>query len=131
MSLDIFQHRSLLVKPVISSLSVSLKLLDSGCGGSARADPVHRGRDSLAEPRLYGPNLAEDLEQYGLHALVYATLWRDDGVRTWCLDLCAGLGGAAVSHWAKADWRQEERSQLVDRWEQLQEHCESGSISAT
>ena len=93
-SLDVLQHRPLLVIPVIPSLSVDLKLLDSGGGGSAWADPVHGGRDSLAEARLDGPYLTEDLEQYGLHALVYAALRR-------CLWL--RLGGAAVSHWATAD----------------------------
>lgn len=35
MSLDVFQHGPLLAIPVVSSLSVGLKLLDSGGGGSA------------------------------------------------------------------------------------------------
>lgn len=97
MSLDVFQHGPLLVIPVISSLSVGLKLLHS-CSGSARTDPVHRGRDSLTETRLDGPKLAEDLKQHRLHALVYAALWGQDAVRVRGLYLCAGLGGAAVSH---------------------------------
>lgn len=79
------------MKPVISSLSVGLKLLDSSGGGPSRADPVHRGRDSLAEPRLDGPYLAEYLEKYRLHALVYATVRRHDAVRTRCLYLSAEL----------------------------------------
>lgn len=54
-ALDVLQDGPLLVIPVISSLSVCLELLDSSGGGPARADPVHRGRDSLAEPRLNGP----------------------------------------------------------------------------
>lgn len=74
MSLDVLQHRPLLLIPVVSSLRIDLKLLDSSGGGSAGADPVHRGRHSLAEPRLDGPNLAENLEQHRLHAVVHADL---------------------------------------------------------
>lgn len=120
-SLDAFQHRPLLVIPVISSLSVGLELLDGGGGGSAGADPVHRGRHSLAEPRLDGPYLPEDLEQHRLHALVHAA-----AAAALCRRLGAVgprtlyLGGAAVSH--GADGRQKE--QLVDGRQQLQEHCE-------
>lgn len=117
MPLDVFQHGPLLVIPVISSLSVGLKLLDSGGGGSAWADPVHRGRDSLAEPGLDGPYLPEDLEKYRLHALVYATLRRNDAVRTRCLYLCARLGGAAVSHWATADGSRETRGEQPVSWQ--------------
>ena len=99
MSLDIFQHGPLLVIPVVSSLSVGLKLLDSGgCAGSARADLVHRGRDSLAEPRLDGPQLPKDLEKHRLHTLVDTALRGLVAVGKRCLRLCAGLCGAAVSH---------------------------------
>uniref|UniRef100_A0A3Q3KXV9 Uncharacterized protein n=1 Tax=Labrus bergylta TaxID=56723 RepID=A0A3Q3KXV9_9LABR len=99
MSLDVFQHGPLLVIPVVSSLSVGLELLDSGGGGCARADPVHRGRHSLAEPGLDGPHLPEDLEQHGLHALVHAALRRRHAVGTRSLDLSsARLGRSAVGH---------------------------------
>lgn len=128
MPLDVLQHGPLLVIPVVSSLSVGLELLHSGGGGSTGADPVHRGRDPLAEPRLDGPYLAEDLEEHRLHALVYAARRWHDAVRTWRLYLCVLRGGAAVSHGGgrETGGRQEEGSQLVDRWEQLQEHCEPG-----
>lgn len=130
-SLDVFEHGPLLVIPVVSSLSVGLELLDGGGGGPARADPVHRGRDSLAEPRLDGPYLAEDLEQDRLHALVHAALRRQDAVRTRRLHLGAGVRGAAVSHRGATDGRPRKRSQRLDRWEQLQGRCEPGSFSAT
>lgn len=117
MSLDVLQHGPLLVIPVISSLSVGLKLLDSGGGGPAWADPVHRGRDSLAEPRLDGPYFAEYLEQHRLHALVYVTVRRHDAFRTQCLCLCAWLGGAAVSHWATVDGRQETGGEEPANWQ--------------
>lgn len=90
-SLDVLQHRPLLVVSVVSSLSIGLEFLHSGGGGSARADPVHRGRHPLSEPRLHRPHLPEDLEQHRLRALFHAAVGRRDAV------LCAmshgGSGG--------------------------------------
>lgn len=118
MSLDVFQHGPLLVIPIISSLSVGLKLLDSGVGSSARADSVHWSRDALAKPRLDGPNLPEDLEKHRLHALVHATRWRQDVYTIFrCLQLSARFGGAAMGHWQQQQQQQARdgcKSQLVD-----------------
>lgn len=124
-SMDVFKHASLLVEAVVSSLSVGLELLDGGGGGPVWADPVHRGRDSLAEPGLDGPYFAVDLEEDGLHVLIHGRLRRPDarvrGVTRW-LRLGAGFQRAAVSHrGTRRDKRPKKRSQRrrVDRWQQL------------
>lgn len=98
------------MEAVVSSLRVGLELLDGG-GGPARADPVHRGRDSLAEPGLDCPYFAVDLEQDRLHALVHGGLRRPDaavGGVTRCLQLGAGFRRAAVSHRGEATGQEAE-----------------------
>lgn len=125
-SMDVFKHASLLMEAVVSSLSVGLELLDGGGGGPVRADPVHRGRDSLTEPGLDGPYFAVYLEQDGLHILIHGGLRRPDacvGGVTRCLQLGAGFRRAAVSHRGRRrDKRPKKRRRRrrVDRWEQLQ-----------
>lgn len=115
-TLDVLQNRPLFMIPVISSLSVGLELLHSSGGGPAGADLIHRGWDSLSEPRLNGPELPEDLKQHRFHALVHPS-GRQDVVGTRGLGVRAGLWEAAVSH--RQSGRR--RRQLVDRRRQLQE----------
>ncbi|PWA14518.1 hypothetical protein CCH79_00011025 [Gambusia affinis] len=105
---------------------VALELLHCGRGGSAGADLVNRGRHSLTEPGLNGPDLAENLKQHRPHALVHADLGRDT---FWSLNLGGWLGRDAVSHRrAKEERKAEEGRQLVERWKQLREHCEPSSM---
>uniref|UniRef100_A0A8C7X8T0 Uncharacterized protein n=1 Tax=Oryzias sinensis TaxID=183150 RepID=A0A8C7X8T0_9TELE len=78
-SLDVLQHRPLLVVPVVSSLSIGLELLHSGGGSSTGADAVHRGGHPLSDTRLHGPHLPKDLEQDRLHALVHADVRHGGG----------------------------------------------------
>lgn len=121
-SMDVFKHAPLLVEAVVSSLSVGLKLLDGGGGGPVRADPVHRGRHSLAEPGLDGPYFTVDLEQYRLHALIDGGLDGSVSGVARCLQLGAGFRRAAVSHRGRRREKRLEkrhRRRRVDRWEQL------------
>uniref|UniRef100_A0A3Q2GC74 Uncharacterized protein n=1 Tax=Cyprinodon variegatus TaxID=28743 RepID=A0A3Q2GC74_CYPVA len=98
MSLDVLQHSPLLVVAVVPSLGIGLELLDGRSGSSAGAHLVNRGRDSLTEPALDGPDLTEDLKQHRPHALVHADTFRG-------LGLGARLGWDAVSHGREKEGR--------------------------
>lgn len=95
-SLDVLQHGPLFVIAVVPSLGVALELFDGSSGGSAGADLVNRGRDSLAEAGLNGPDLAENLKQHRPHALVHTKLGRWDAF--WSLCPWCRLGWDAVGH---------------------------------